>query len=237
MISLSQRLDQYLALRRSFGFDLAFAERVLRKFTIFADARGDGHITTELFLAWKDSYGSADNRTWAARLGMVRGFARWLAERDEVTHVPPVGLIPAGRYARPAPYIYTREEITSLVAVAATLPSVYGLRSAVWQTVFGLVAVTGLRINEALSLDRKHVDLDHGFLQIEKSKNGTGRPCEARTSTCRSFATISSGLCLFWGIPSSSKQLESLLQGGPLSVIAGGTPRRERSGPPSWRSS
>ncbi len=193
MISLSQRLDQYLALRRSFGFDLAFAERVLRKFTAFADARGDCHITTDLFLAWKAAYGSASNATWANRLGMVRGFSRWLAERDGLTHVPPAGLIPARRYARKAPYIYTRKEIGSLVAAAATLPSVYGLRSAVWQTVFGLVAVTGLRINEALNLDRKYVDLDHGFLQIEKSKNGTGRLIpihESTTERLTSYAAV-----------------------------------------------
>ncbi|RHZ95646.1 HsdR family type I site-specific deoxyribonuclease, partial [Cereibacter sphaeroides] len=44
----------------------------------------------------------------------------------------------------------------------------------------------------------------------------TDRPCDTNTSTCRSFATISSGLCFFWGIPASSIRLESLPQGGPL---------------------
>jgi integrase/recombinase XerD len=183
MISLSQRLDQYLAIRRCFGFDLQFSERVLRKFTAFADARNDCHITTDLFLAWKDAYGSANDGTWAARLGMVRGFARWLAEHDEVTHVPPTGLIPARKYSRQTPYIYTVEEIASLVAAAATLPSMYGLRPVVWQTVFGLVAVTGLRISEALRLDQEHVDFKRGLLQITKSKNGSGRLIPIHEST------------------------------------------------------
>ncbi|ETW10760.1 phage integrase family protein [Roseivivax marinus] len=193
MISLSQRLDQYLALRRSFGFDLAFPERVLRKFTAFADDRGDRHITTDLFLTWKAAYGSASNATWANRLSMVRGFSRWLAEHDALTHVLPAELIPGRKHTRPAPYIYTREEIGSLVAAAAALPSVYGLRSAVWQTVFGLIAVTGLRINEALNIDRKHVDLDRGFLQVEKSKNGTGRLIpihESTTERLTSYAAV-----------------------------------------------
>jgi integrase/recombinase XerD len=88
MKTLSQRLDEYLALRRAFGFDLSFEERVLRKFTVYGDENGHDRITTTLFLDWKDNYGSADNNTWSYRLGMVRRFAFWLAEHDDQTEVP-----------------------------------------------------------------------------------------------------------------------------------------------------
>src|SRR5690606_30608952 len=39
---------------------------------------------------------------------------------------------------------------------------------------------------------------------IERTASPTDRPCDNSTSTWRSFATISSGLCFFWGIPTSS---------------------------------
>ena len=83
MKTLSQRLDEYLALRRSMGFDLSFDERVLRKFASFGDENGFDRITTPLFLDWKANYGGADDNTWSRRLGMVRRFAFWLAEHDE----------------------------------------------------------------------------------------------------------------------------------------------------------
>jgi hypothetical protein len=75
MTTLSQRLDEYLAVRRSLGYDLSLSGRVLRGFTAFADHEGADHITVDLFLRWKDANGVANNDTWSARLGMVRIFA------------------------------------------------------------------------------------------------------------------------------------------------------------------
>ena len=97
MSTLTQRLDDYLAVRRSLGFDLSLSARVLRRFTAFADREETDHITVDLFLRWKVAFGKADNNTWSSRLGMVRVFARWLQGHDERTEVPPAGLIPGSR--------------------------------------------------------------------------------------------------------------------------------------------
>ena len=51
---------------------------------------------------------------------------------------------------------------------------------------------------------------------IERIASATGRPCAVSTSTCRSFATISSGLCLFLDIDPSSTWPKAIPQGGPL---------------------
>src|ERR671911_1403366 len=51
---------------------------------------------------------------------------------------------------------------------------------------------------------------------IERIASATIRPCAVSTSTCRSLATISSGLCLFLNIDPSSKWLRAIPQGGPL---------------------
>ena len=174
MITLSQRLVEYLSLRRNLGFDLTFEERVLRVFTTFADRKATDHITVDLFLCWKAAYGHANNSTWSHRLGMVRGFAMWLKGYDERTEVPPPGLVPA-KWRRAKPYIYSGDEIAAIVSRAAGLPSRYGLRGRTCSTLFGLIAVTGLRINEALKLDDDDIDVGAGVITVKRGKNGKAR--------------------------------------------------------------
>lgn len=170
MTTLSQRLADYLAVRRSLGFDLSVDGRVLRVFAAFADRAGADHITVDLFLRWKAAYGHANNDTWSHRLGMVRAFASWLRGYDERTEIPPAGLIPA-KWRRPRPYIYSGEEVATLVSRAARLRSRYGLRGWTCSTLFGLIAVTGLRINEGLQLDDDDIDLDAGVITVKRGKN------------------------------------------------------------------
>jgi integrase len=182
MTTLSQRLDDYLAVRRGLGYDLSFSERMLRRFTEFADRKGADHITVDLFLHWKDTFGSADNNTWSARLSMVRVFARWLQAHDARTEVPPPGLI-AGKPRRARPYIYSDTEIAAIVAHAAKLRSRYGLRGWTCSTLFGLIAVSGLRVSEAVGLDDDDVDLDQGVITVKRSKNGKARFVPVASST------------------------------------------------------
>jgi integrase/recombinase XerD len=174
MTALSQRLNEYLSVRRSLGYDLSFAARVLRGFAAFADQEGTEYITVDLFLRWKDAFGATNNDTWSVRLGMVRGFAGWLQTSDTRTEVPPSGLI-AGKPHRTRPHIYSDAEVSMIVARAAMLPSRYGLRGWTCSTLFGLIAITGLRINEALGLDDDDVDLGEGVVTIRRGKNGKAR--------------------------------------------------------------
>lgn len=170
MISLTTRLENYLAIRRSLGYDLSFQERVLRRFTGFADARGADYVTVNLFFSWKEHFGSANQHTWSHRLSMVRVFATWLQSVDPRNEVPPASLIPV-KLRRAQPYIYTGSEIEKIVTEAAKLPSPYGLRSWTFSTLFGLIAVTGLRISEAIGLDDVDVDLDEAVLRVRSAKN------------------------------------------------------------------
>ena len=145
MSALAQELDRYLAIRRSLGYDLRSSARVLRRLITFVEQQGAEHITTDLFLRWREAFGHARQATWAARLGMVRCFAQWLHGLDPRHEVPPSALIP-GRQRRSRPYIYSPEEIRRLIAAAAELPSANGIRRLTYATLFGLIAVTGMRI-------------------------------------------------------------------------------------------
>lgn len=187
MNGLMPQLQRYLKVRRGFGYDLATAERVLKRFVEFADAEQAEYITTELFLSWKGHFGAAGNNTWSARLGMVRGFAAWLRGSDPRNEVPPSGLV-AGRLRRSRPYIYSKDQIVQLVATAAKLPSSSGLRGITCSTLLGLVAVTGLRISEAIGLDDRDVDLDEGVLAVRRGKNGKSRWLPITTSVVEHLA-------------------------------------------------
>jgi integrase/recombinase XerD len=174
MSTLAQELDRYLTIRRSLGYDLSTAARVLRRFVTFAHGRKARHITTDLFLAWQAEFGEANQQAWSARLGMVRQFALWLSGINPKNEVPPKALIP-GRYRRTRPYIYSEQEIVRIVKEAARLPSPNGIRALTFATLFGLIAVTGLRVSEAIALDNSDVDLENGVLTVRCGKSGKAR--------------------------------------------------------------
>ena len=138
-MSIALHLDHYLTVRRSLGYNLRTAERVLRRFARFADQEGVPYIDTALFLRWDASLPDAGTSTRSARLGMVRLFAQWLSGIDPAHEVPPRGLLP-GRLHRSRPYIYRDAEIALIIAAAKELPSIYGLRGLTCSTLFGLIA-------------------------------------------------------------------------------------------------
>ncbi|CCA92368.1 tyrosine-type recombinase/integrase [Novosphingobium sp. PP1Y] len=171
-MSLTPYLDRYLGVRRNLGYDLRTSERILRRFTRYADAEGATYIDTALFLRWHATLTAANSSTRATRLRVVRLFAQWLSGFDPGHEVPPQGLLPDSSN-RSRPHIYSRDEIAAIVAAASELPSIYGLRGLTCSTLFGLIAVTGLRISEALALDRD--DLDHDVLRVRRGKLGRER--------------------------------------------------------------
>lgn len=184
MNALSAELDRYLAIRRSLGHDLRTAERILRRFVGFADRQGEDRVSTILFLRWQAAFGTAGRQTWAARLSMVRLFAQWLQGLDPRHEVPPQGLLPHRR-RRQRPYIYSEDQIRRIVEAAGELLSESGIRSLTYPAFFGLIAVTGLRVSEAISLGVDDVDLDAGVITVLRGKFGKERllPVEETTRT------------------------------------------------------
>ena len=76
-------------------------------------------------------------------------------------------MFPARRH-RPAPYLWSEEEICRLLREAGTLRP--RLRAATYQALFGLLAATGMRIGEAIALGRDDVDLHAGVITIRHAK-------------------------------------------------------------------
>lgn len=186
MSALHDALEAYLAMRRGLGTELREPGALLRRFVEFLDGEGATVVTTELALRWAKAPAKATPATWAQRLSDVRRFATWLSATDPRTEIPPRGLLP-DRYRRRQPYIYSDEEVERIVCEAARLPSPSGMRAHTYATLFGLLAATGLRLGEALALDRNDVDLGTGVLAIRRAKFGKSRFVPIHDSTSRAL--------------------------------------------------
>jgi integrase/recombinase XerD len=173
-MSLSQELQRYLIIRRNLGYDLYTDERILKRFVSFLESKNETHITSDLFLEWKLVFGKASQYTWARRLGIIRVFASWLYSMDTHHEIPPQSLITCHRRRTP-PFIYTDDQISSIIETASLLPSSNGIRSITYPAFFGLIAVTGLRISEAIALNDRDVDLQNGIVTVLNGKNGNDR--------------------------------------------------------------
>ncbi len=182
MSELDTALQEYLTLRRQLGFKLRDEGAVLPEFVLFLQREGASFITRDLALRWAMQPDKALPAWWARRLSMVRRFAQYQRAADPRTEVPPQGLLPH-RYHRKAPHIYRDEEINQLTEAATTLPSEKGLRPHTYSALFGLLAVTGMRMNEALSLRCTDVDLTQGMLTVVQTKFGKSRLLPLHPST------------------------------------------------------
>ena len=164
------KAQEYLAYRRSLGFALEATEYVLLDFARFADHCGHrGPLTTALMLRWATGDERHSARYRAERLSIVRGFARHLAAIDGRSQVPDMRLV-ASAHRRIQPHVFTDKQLAELVTAAAKLRPSYALRPHTYATLFGLLASTGLRVSEALELQRADVDLHSGLLLIRQTK-------------------------------------------------------------------
>jgi integrase len=171
MNPLRDALERYITMRRGFGYKMRCQALLLARFVTYMEHQGATIITTKLALDWVTS--ETKPRTWPARLSVVRGFAKYLSSTEPLTQIPPTNLL-ATRQRR-TPYIYTDQEIGSLLNAMLAVPSAKGLHRWTFYCIFGLLAITGLRIGEALRIKREDVDLDAGVLTIRDTKFGKSR--------------------------------------------------------------
>lgn len=184
MTALGEALSDYLTLRNRLGHKLAESVRLLPRFVAWMDATGQSTLTIAAALEWCQQPPSTgpDSVVWPHRMTAIRGFARYLSGIDPATQIPPLGLLPQRRHWTP-PYIYTPDDVATLLQGARQLRS--PLRAATYETLFGLLATTGMRVGEAIQLDQADLDYQSGVVLIRESKFGKSRlvPVDASTIT------------------------------------------------------
>ncbi|MGB0095453.1 MAG: tyrosine-type recombinase/integrase [Solirubrobacteraceae bacterium] len=195
MSALRQSVDDYLQVRRVLGYKLTIHGRVLPQFVEFLEQRDATAITTSLALEFATQPQNTSIVWWHQRLAIVRGFARYLQAIDPRTEVPPVDLLPA-KFRRATPYLYSEADVEALMGAARKIRS--ALKAATYETLIGLLAVTGMRIGEVIALDRGEVELPEGRLTVRHGKNGRSREVALHPSTVtalEAYACLRDELC------------------------------------------
>jgi integrase/recombinase XerD len=183
MNTLREAVQEYLTMRRALGFKLREAGTRLLDFVTFMEQRRASYITHQLALRWAQQLSTVQPSQWAQRLSCVRGFARHRSATDPRTQIPPEGLLPF-RPKRARPYLYTDDEIGSLLRAALKLPCrAGGLRPWTYHGLFGLLSVSGLRLGEARNLELQDVDLKAAVLTVRGAKFGKSRLVPLHAST------------------------------------------------------
>ena len=213
MSAIRRAAEDYLQMRRALGYKLQIQGWMLHGFVSYLEQAGANTVTIEHAVAWATQPAGADPTYWSDRLSVARQFARHLQTLDPACEVPPTRLLPPRR-RRAIPYFYTPTEIAALMHAAGHLRG--ALHAATHRTLIGLMAVTGIRLGEAIGLDRDDVDERHQLLRIINTKFGKSREvvlhpsamdalhahCELREElcprpSCEAFFVSTAGTRLF----------------------------------------
>ena len=184
MSRLGRQVEQYIQLRRALGYKLEREGRLLPDFATFLEGTGVTHITSELALRWATMPASATPRWWAYRLSMVRRFAQYVHAFDARNEVPPRDLLPSAKTRRLTPYVYSEDDVLALMEATHILS---GLMAHTYATLTGLLAATGMRIGEALALDRTDIDWQTGILVVRHAKFGKSRQLPLHPTTVQAL--------------------------------------------------
>jgi integrase/recombinase XerD len=182
---LEAALEDYLRLRRALGHKLVGEGQQLSRFVTYLDFTGAEAITMPAVLEFVTDTGPATTMA-ARRVSAVRGFARYLAAIDGVSVVPPAGL--AGSRARHRiPHIFSDADVAAVIAhFRAAVPAPF--RQETVTTMTGLLAVTGMRVGEALRLGCSDIDWDQAVILIRGTKFCKGRDVPVSESTISALA-------------------------------------------------
>jgi integrase len=178
MSELDDHLRDYLRVRRALGYKLERDGYELGRFIDALDARRVEMITVSIALEWATRSRGPHSRP--KRLRAIRGFARYLESIGVPVEVPPSDLLP-DRRCRAVPYLYAEEEIAALLDAAGALCTPH--RAATFRTLIGLLAATGMRRGEAISLDRDDFDPDTGMIVIRSGKFDKSRELPLHATT------------------------------------------------------
>jgi integrase len=178
--ALEDRLAGYLAMRRALGYKLARAEKLLTQFIAWMTERGEQTITTASALAWATLPEATGSNWHAHRLSVVRGFAAHVHALDPAHELVAQDLLPQ-RPRRAVPYLYSDAEIRALMDASSVIPTPH--RAATMRALIGLLAVTGMRVGEAIRLDRGDIDRQRDVLSVVESKFGKSRELAVDATT------------------------------------------------------
>lgn len=192
MKTITEGVNDYIQLKQAYGLKFEAGASALHAFVKFCSKCKYKRITVEIMLEWVQTYPESSHENIARKLMTLRGFASYFKSFDNKTEIPPKELT---RYQsnRGNPHIYSPHEIEKILSAAKKLGAERGqsnpIRPHTFTTMFGLIASTGMRRNEAINLKRNDVDLVNGTLLIEMTKFRKSRLIPIHPTTLKKLKT------------------------------------------------
>ena len=186
-LTMLTQVEEYLAARRAMGFELQGEGYQLRAFARFVGEEREANIVTmELLLRWVQSAATPGPVTAARRVEVLRPFLKYCRQFDPICPVIPLGHCGPGHRRLP-PHIYREAEVAALLDAARELKP-DGWRPLTYVALFGLLAATGLRLSEALGLERTDLSFENPSLKIRQTKFKKSRLVPIHLSTVKAMA-------------------------------------------------
>ena len=171
--SVFKGIEDYIQLRRSFGFSYEQGAVNLRSLSSFLKRQRKKFINTRTVLDWLESHPQASSMQQSTRLSHANAFALYWKAFESKTEIPDRDICNhPPRRARP--YIYSALECKKILkgcfqmSIPTGVPSKLYARA--YYALYGLIMTTGLRRWEAVNLRREHIDLQKATLFVEITK-------------------------------------------------------------------
>jgi len=167
---ITRQVEDYIAYKKGLGYQIKVESGELRRFAAYTRSIGyEGSLTVDLAFQWAMLKPEYSRWYMARRMETVRTFAKYICVFDPDAQMLPKGMF--GKcHGRTTPYIFSNEEICTLMKEATKLYSPDGLRRITIATAIGLLWVTGMRPNEICQLINSDVDLVNGQILIRETK-------------------------------------------------------------------
>ena len=140
-------------------------------------------ISRQVVERWNESVAHLSPNTRINQLSVLRRFCRYLSYFEPDTCIIYSSFSP--RRTRPAPHIYTRQDVCRIMAAARKLGPPGSLRPVVVANLIGLLYTTGLRIGEALNLTLRDIDLRRRVITVREGKFRKSRYAPITPSTAQ----------------------------------------------------
>jgi integrase/recombinase XerD len=180
---LASRLQAFWEMRCALGRNGVSDWKILTYLDRFlmGELKPGQPITSKIAERWFKSMEYLSVGTRINRISVLRQFCFYLSHFDQRTCIIHRSFLP--RRTRHAPYIYSPQEVHSIIAAARRIGPNGSLRPTVMATIIGLLYSTGLRIGETLKLTLADINLRDHLLTIRETKFKKSRYVPLSSST------------------------------------------------------
>ena len=184
---LRKKINEYMEFKKSLGFTMRNTAYVYAEFDRYlaGDHSRVNVITREMVIKYLSTTIRLHSTSRAYRVTLLRGFCRYLYQKDPRNYIPEPKLLPAGKH-RVKPHIYSPTEIARIIKTLQQMQC-RKMLTATNVTGVALLATTGIRIGELCRLNLEDVDLKDGVLSIKRSKFFKSRMVPISRSTAKAL--------------------------------------------------